>query len=86
MAVQTMDIVPTAECVFVHLSEIDTKLAAPAASRNRKRRTVVNNCSFGRTAVDHTGVVSKACIWHPVTTEAGVYQSTLNSLSKDAHA
>lgn len=41
MAVQTMNIVPTAECVFVHLSEIDTKLAAAAANRSRKRRTVV---------------------------------------------
>lgn len=46
MAVQTMNIVPTAECVVVHLSEIDTKLAAAAASRNRKR-TVCNKCFFG---------------------------------------
>lgn len=78
MTVQTTNIVPTAECVFVRLSEIDTKLAAAAASRSRKRRTVCNNCSFWGTAVDHIGVMSKACVWHPVTTEAGVYQSTLN--------
>lgn len=62
MAVQTMNIVTPAECIFVHLSEIDTKLAAAAANRNRKRRTVCNNCSFWGTAMDHIGVVSKACV------------------------
>jgi len=78
MAVQEMNIVRTAECDFVHLSEIDTNLAAGAASRNRKRRAVCNNCSFGRTAVAYVGVVCKACVWLPITTEAGVYRSALN--------
>lgn len=78
MAVQTMNVVPIAgECIFVHLSEVDMKLAATAAWRSRKGRTVCNNCSFGGTAVDHIGAVCKACPWHPVTTEAGAYQSTL---------
>lgn len=37
MAVQTMNVAPTAdECIFVHLSEIDTKLAATPAWRNRR--------------------------------------------------
>lgn len=45
-AAQTMNTVPTAECVFVHLAGMDTKLPAAAASRNRRRRTVGNNCSF----------------------------------------
>lgn len=61
LAVQTMNIVPTAECVFVHLSGMDTKLPAAAASRNRKRRTFGNNCSFMGTAVDHIKMVSKVC-------------------------
>lgn len=75
MAFQTMNVVPTAECVIVHLSEIDTKLAAAAVSRNRKR-TVCNKCFFWGIAVDHIALVSKACVWHPVTTKAAVYQST----------
>lgn len=81
-----MDIVPTAECVFVHLSGMGTKLPAAAAHRNRKRRTIGNNCSFMGTAVDHIRMVCKACVWHPVTSEAGVYQLLQSSLSKDVHA
>lgn len=80
-----MNIVPTAECVFVHLSGMDAKLPADAASRNRKRRTVGNNCSLMGTAVDHIRMVSKACVWHSVTSEAGVYQLLQSGLSKDVH-
>lgn len=80
-----MNIVPTAECVFVHLSEMDTKLPAAAASRNRKRRTVGNNCSLMRTAVDHMKMVSKACVWHSVTSGSGIYQLLQSNLSNDVH-
>lgn len=59
-----------------------TKLAAASASRNRKWRAVCNNCWVWGTAVNPVRVVSKACVWHPFTTEAGVYQSTLNQSFK----
>lgn len=77
MAVQTVNIVSTAQCVFVHCQRLKQswQLLLPVEIGSGG---LCNNCWFWRTAVNHVRVVYKACVWHPVTTEAGVYQSTLN--------